>query len=253
MLCVRCGRPVGDTQQVCERCQQSERLSQVRPASVGLTAGEGFLHGAAPIYRRLGAALLDLSIMLSLGTVVIYQPPVKAYILRVAKQVSGSPQLSIAEIELALTIGVIVIGFGLIGIVYTTIFEGGPIQASLGKFLFGLNITTTAGRRCGVQRALLRGIFKFFGIITAGLTLLPALFNERKQTAHDIICDTVVVQRERADFVLSFAKLVCAFFLFLVTVAMFTNMGLDSAAGSAVKPGFAVQVETGTSGWRRGE
>lgn len=81
-------------------------------------------------------------------------------------------------------------------LLYHLKFETGPAQGTLGKQWLGIRVVTMDGRtiskgqslgRC-VVRYLLSGAF-------VGLGYFLALFTERKQALHDLIANTIVVER----------------------------------------------------------
>lgn len=74
-------------------------------------------------------------------------------------------------------------------------FHASTAQATLGKMAVGIKVVRTDGTRI----TLARGIGRFFAAMLSGLILgigyLMAAFTERKQGLHDIICDTLVVDK----------------------------------------------------------
>jgi len=77
---------------------------------------------------------------------------------------------------------------------YFALQESSSAQATLGKRVLSLKVTTLDGQRIGFGQATGR----FFGKIVSGLTLLigymMAGFTERKQALHDILAGTLVVR-----------------------------------------------------------
>jgi uncharacterized RDD family membrane protein YckC len=78
---------------------------------------------------------------------------------------------------------------------YFGYFHSSRSQASLGKMAVGIKVVRTDGSRI----TLARGVGRYFAGILSGLTLcigyLMAAFTERKQGLHDILCDTLVVDK----------------------------------------------------------
>lgn len=68
-------------------------------------------------------------------------------------------------------------------------------QATPGKMAIGIKVVRSDGQGCGFWR----GFGRYFAMILSGLALcigfLMAAFTERRQALHDMICDTVVVDR----------------------------------------------------------
>lgn len=77
--------------------------------------------------------------------------------------------------------------------------------ATVGKRLFGMYVVRTDGSRVGWGRALARHLLKVllanFAIITLGLVFLAIVMmialRQDKRGLHDLICDTVVLRRDR--------------------------------------------------------
>lgn len=79
--------------------------------------------------------------------------------------------------------------------------------ATVGKRLFGMYVVRTDGTRVGWGRALARYLLKVllanFAVITLGLVFLAVILmialRPDKRGLHDLICDTVVLRRDRRD------------------------------------------------------
>ncbi|GAB2503722.1 RDD family protein [Lysobacter humi (ex Lee et al. 2017)] len=92
--------------------------------------------------------------------------------------------------------------------VYYGWMQASDAQATLGKRVAGIKIVRTDGSPIGFWRGFLRSVAYLFSILlTCGLgaiaTLVMVLATERRQALHDLICDTIVVDRhaftDRAD------------------------------------------------------
>jgi uncharacterized RDD family membrane protein YckC len=84
--------------------------------------------------------------------------------------------------------------FFIIALIYYSYFESSESQATLGKRVMNLKVFDKAGNRLTAGKAVVRNIIK---IICGNYFLLGffiALLSEKKQTLHDIISDTVVVE-----------------------------------------------------------
>ncbi|KRA46268.1 RDD family protein [Pseudoxanthomonas sp. Root630] len=84
--------------------------------------------------------------------------------------------------------------------VYFGWMQSSSMQASLGKLAVGIKVVRTRGDRAGFWRNFLRSLaYVLFSALTCGLgVLISALmvaFTERKQALHDMICDTLVVDK----------------------------------------------------------
>ena len=82
----------------------------------------------------------------------------------------------------------------LIGIAYYATLQSSKWQATIGKRLMKIKVTTMDGRRIGFLRAVVRYLVMFglSNILFSGYLL--ALFTKRKQALHDLIARTLVVK-----------------------------------------------------------
>lgn len=91
-----------------------------------------------------------------------------------------------------------------VGIAYYAWFHSSRGGATLGKMAVGIKVVRSDGERLTFMRAFGR----YWGFILSSLTLfigfIMAAFTERKQALHDMLCDTVVVDKwaftENAEF-----------------------------------------------------
>lgn len=79
---------------------------------------------------------------------------------------------------------------------YYTMFICSEAQATPGKFLVKIKVTDIEGNRLTVKKSILR----FFASWLSGLLLcfgyILSLFTSKKQTLHDLIMETVVIDGE---------------------------------------------------------
>ena len=80
--------------------------------------------------------------------------------------------------------------------IYYALMHSSEGQATLGKRAFGIKVTGLDGGRIGVGRAFGRYAGFVLSSIILGLGLLIAAFTGRKQALHDMMCGTLVVNRE---------------------------------------------------------
>jgi len=79
--------------------------------------------------------------------------------------------------------------------VYFAWMHSRPAQATLGKMAVGIKVARSDGSRISFGRGILRWLALFVSALPLGLGFLMAAFTERKQALHDILCDTIVVDR----------------------------------------------------------
>ena len=85
--------------------------------------------------------------------------------------------------------------YPLISATYYAGFESSGKQATLGKMAVGIKVVRSNGERLTKARAFGRYWAMLLSSFTLGIGFLMAAFTERKQGLHDMICDTLVVDR----------------------------------------------------------
>ncbi len=74
-------------------------------------------------------------------------------------------------------------------------FHASRGMATLGKKAIGIKVVRSNGERISLARAIGRFFALYLSMLTLYIGLIMAAFTRRKQALHDIICDTVVVDR----------------------------------------------------------
>ncbi len=82
---------------------------------------------------------------------------------------------------------------GAVGLLYFTLQESGPRQATVGKHLLEIKVADEYGRRINFGKALLRYLSKFLSAIILFIGFIMAGFTARRQALHDMIAGTLVV------------------------------------------------------------
>ncbi len=77
---------------------------------------------------------------------------------------------------------------------YFALQESSPLQATLGKRLLGIYVTDGDGERLTFVRATIRYFSKYLSSIFM-IGFIMAAFTKNKQGLHDLIADTLVVNR----------------------------------------------------------
>lgn len=115
---------------------------------------------------------------------------------------------SMAQLQVLLLIPAILY---LIPFTYFVIGEG-FFQTTMGKYLLDLKVARSDGSRIGIFRAFVRNIAKSFSAGPFFLGLVTAFFTERRQSLHDFLLDTIVMDtptnepKKRYAVVLAFAS-----------------------------------------------
>lgn len=89
-------------------------------------------------------------------------------------------------------LALIVVDFIIIALYYS-LLESSSIQATVGKYIAGLKITTIEGSRISFGKAFVRRIYSLLSIIPIFIGYVVAGFTARKQTFHDMLAKTVVI------------------------------------------------------------
>ena len=83
-----------------------------------------------------------------------------------------------------------------IGWLYYAIMESTSNQATLGKMALSIIVTDSAGNRISFARATGRNFAKYISTVILLIGYFMIAFTEKKQGLHDIIADTLVVQKK---------------------------------------------------------
>ena len=163
------------------------------PASA--TTGEAVVNGGEIVYagfwKRVAAYFIDSLIVGIVGGVVAM---VIGMVLGIgmAGIGGGSDAMGAGFIAIQLLTNLVSIG---LAAAYYAGFHASSGKATLGKMAVGIKVVRSNGERITIAR----GIGRYFAAMLSGLILcigyLMAAFTERKQSLHDMICDTLVVDK----------------------------------------------------------
>lgn len=78
---------------------------------------------------------------------------------------------------------------------YYAWFHASTNQATLGKLAIGIKVVRTDGTPINLARGIGRYLGLMLSSLLLGIGLLMAAFTQRKQGLHDLLCDTLVVDR----------------------------------------------------------
>ena len=126
----------------------------------------------AGFWDRLRAFLLDLLLFVVCGTLALQDY-----------------HDSIAE--------TVVLGF-LLWWFYVAGMECSPLQATVGKFVFGLKVTGLHGERLTFERAAGRRFAELLSLLLFFAGYLLAVITRRRQALHDVLAGTVVIDTKPA-------------------------------------------------------
>lgn len=142
----------------------------------------------AGFWKRFAAYLIDYFVLLIPSGLI---GGILGFMLGAGMGAAGSGETAV-EVVTQLISGLAGL---LIAATYYGWFHASRGGATLGKMAIGIKVVRGNGERLTLGRS----IGRYFATILSGLTLcigyLMAAFTERKQGLHDMICDTVVVDR----------------------------------------------------------
>ena len=78
---------------------------------------------------------------------------------------------------------------------YASLLESSPAQATIGKKALGIKVTDTNGQRISFGRATGRHFGKIISTIILLIGYFMMLWDDRNQTLHDKMADTLIVKR----------------------------------------------------------
>lgn len=130
--------------------------------------------------RRLAAFVIDVFVMLALYML-------SGMILGLA--VFSAPILSLPMVGFWFYGGMFALSW-----IYFAGLESSSIQATVGKKLLGLKVTTLSGKRIGFLRASARYFSKILSRLIFMIGFLMVAFTKKKQGLHDKIAQTLVIK-----------------------------------------------------------
>lgn len=142
----------------------------------------------AGFWLRFGAMMVDLALLLVL-LLLIWLVVLAIYLIG-----GGSGGLTGYILF-------VVIFWALLGCLYRLGLEASPWQATVGKRVMGICVTTGTGEPLSSTRALLRTGAFVVACLPLGAGLLLPLFTPRRQALHDLLADTLVVRQEYVSVV----------------------------------------------------
>jgi uncharacterized RDD family membrane protein YckC len=90
-------------------------------------------------------------------------------------------------------LGIIIAGF------YHVIFETSPLRATPGKSLMKIAVVKSNGSLMTIKDSIIRFAVSLISSFILCIGYLMAIFTEKKQTLHDIVADTIVINEVFAE------------------------------------------------------
>lgn len=166
--------------------------SPYAPPRATLVAGNAAIHGGEVVYagfwKRVAANIIDSFVVGIVGGIIgAILGGVIGAVFGLSGGLGGGGFLAI---QLVTNLVSITITAG-----YYAWFHSSANQATLGKMAIGIKVVRSDGEAISFAR----GIGRYFAFLLSSLLLciglIMAAFTERKQSLHDMICDTLVVDK----------------------------------------------------------
>ena len=166
--------------------------SPYAPPRATLLAGSTAVHGGEVVYagfwKRVAANIIDSFVVGLVGGIIgAILGGIIGAIFGLNGGLGGGGFLAIQlvtnVISIAITAG------------YYAWFHSSANQATLGKLAIGIKVVRSDGEAIGFGRGVGRYFAFLLSSLILGIGLLMAAFTERKQALHDMLCDTLVVDK----------------------------------------------------------
>lgn len=181
--CPRCQSFIPEGETVCQFClkhfpesiEEQQAKDKKNQDSVQSQPPIDTVIGYVGFWRRLGAAIPDLTIAAIFALIV-------NYVLELYK----IPNHSLYAVFIA---GVFFL------MLYSPLCLSSPYRATVGKIAFGIIVVYGNGKQLTFFQALVRELGKYLSLITLGIGFVMIGFTKNKQGLHDLLARTVVVDR----------------------------------------------------------
>lgn len=94
------------------------------------------------------------------------------------------------------------VGLGMnliLGFLYYPFFECSILCATPGKALLGMVVLTESGERISFKAAVIRYFSRYLSVLICYIGYIMQVFTTKRQTLHDMISETVVIDKESPD------------------------------------------------------
>lgn len=141
----------------------------------------------AGFWRRFAASVID---GFAIGLVTL---PISLPLLLLIGAAEGAGKAG-PFVGLGLQLGLQAFSF-VVTVIYFSCFHASRWMASPGKLAVGIKVVRADGTRLGWGRSIGRAFAYYLSVLTLYIGFVIAAFTQRKQGLHDIVCDTLVVDR----------------------------------------------------------
>ena len=176
----------------------SQLVSPYAAPAATLHADEAYAYAGdvvqAGFWKRVAAYILD-AVVVTIAAQIVQAVLLVGFLGMNMGSLTANPESMFSSGSgIAFVLAIYLFPLVLFGIYYAA-FHASARQATLGKMAVGIKVVRSDGRRISMARAVAR----FFAFILSGLILyigyLMAAFTGRKQALHDLMCDTLVVDK----------------------------------------------------------
>jgi uncharacterized RDD family membrane protein YckC len=176
VLCPKCGAANEEDDSACADCGVL-----LRPPTADAETGSRLSY--AGFWKRFAASIIDSIILNIVGNILGFIiMGTSAYALRGDGVAVGRA-----------------VAFGIVSLViswlYYTVLESSTQRATVGKMALGIVVTDLQGGKISFGRATGRYFGKILSAIILLIGYIMAGFTERKQALHDMLADTLVVNK----------------------------------------------------------
>jgi uncharacterized RDD family membrane protein YckC len=188
LICPKCGADITGGAEFCTKCGEPapDPSGQSKPPAASSVAAVGVVY--AGFWRRAAAYAFDVLLLALLLDPLILEPLIARNGVSPEDLYSFTGPHGRQVLAMQLLVG---LGAWL----YWALLESSPWRATLGKKLFGIEVTDLYGRRISFARATGRHFAKNLSLLMLGIGFLMAAFTERRQAFHDILAGCLVVRK----------------------------------------------------------
>ncbi len=91
------------------------------------------------------------------------------------------------------------VGGLVLGLLYKPVFEASPLKGTPGKAMMRMVVLSEAGERLTLKQSYIRYFCSILSGFVLGIGYLMNLFTAKRQTLHDMIAESVVINQDAPD------------------------------------------------------
>jgi uncharacterized RDD family membrane protein YckC len=184
MFCPQCGAQTSSNYRFCTRCGGALTSAPLPPDESAAAGPEAAAEVFAPFWPRVSAFLIDFLLVVLICSLL--------------KGLLGIRLESGTRAEEGFFWATVLVLW-----LYKTAAERSSRQATLGKLVFDLKVTSLDGERIGLVRALVRNIAQALSAAIMFIGFVMPALTRRHQALHDLCAGTLVTRRQYAAEVIA--------------------------------------------------